>query len=127
MKTDIETQQLKNIEQRLLVLEEEKADLLRQKRVILQNSLTDKASSKQNTLKIVEQKLSTEQKVELYFQLFKDRQDIYATRWENKKGRSGYSVACSNEWKPNICHKPKIKCVDCSNRVFKPLNKQIIY
>ena len=28
--------------------------------------------------------------------LFRDRDDIYAHRWQNKQGRSGYSVACHN-------------------------------
>jgi phosphatidylserine/phosphatidylglycerophosphate/cardiolipin synthase-like enzyme len=32
--------------------------------------------------------------------LFKGRDDVYARRWENKKkGTSGYSPSCVNEWK----------------------------
>jgi len=37
------------------------------------------------------------------------REDVYPQRWESAKGTSGYSPACGNEWKPDICHKPKIR------------------
>lgn len=50
-------------------------------------------------------------KVNLFMSLFKSREDVFATRWENsKKGTSGYSPACGNEWVPGICRKPKVKC-----------------
>jgi hypothetical protein len=36
--------------------------------------------------------------------LFKGRDDVYAKRWESKDGtRSGYSPACRNEWKRDLC------------------------
>jgi len=57
---------------------------------------------------------TSNQKVEIFKNLFTRRIDVYATRWENAKGRSGYSVACYNEWKQNICHKPKVKCGEYS-------------
>ncbi len=59
--------------------------------------------------------------------LFKGRTDVFANRWQNTQGRSGYSVACDNEWVPKICHKPKVKCMDCANQRFKPINEQVIY
>ena len=38
---------------------------------------------------------SPTEKIDLFMSLFKGRQDIYATRWENKKkGPSGYLQAC---------------------------------
>lgn len=43
-------------------------------------------------------------KIRLFMSLFKGRDDVYARRWENKKkGTSGYSPACLNEWKRGIC------------------------
>jgi hypothetical protein len=49
-------------------------------------------------------------KIDLFMSLFTGRDDVYAKRWENKKkGSSGYSPACGNEWIPGICQKPKIK------------------
>ena len=71
--------------------------------------------------------LTVDQKVALFKQLFKGRADVFATRWQNSKGRSGYSVACHNEWVPGICKKPDIKCIECPNRQHKALDDQAIY
>ncbi len=60
-----------------------------------------------------------EEKIRLYLSLFKGREEVYAKRWQNKKGGSGYAPACFNEWKPGICNKPKIKCSECPNQSFE--------
>jgi hypothetical protein len=52
-------------------------------------------------------------KIELYMALFKDREDVYAKRWQNKQGKSGYSPVCLNEWVKGICDKPQVKCSEC--------------
>ncbi len=66
-------------------------------------------------------------KIKLFKSLFKGREDIFATKWENsKKGISGYSPACGNEWVPGICQKPKVKCSACKNKDFLKLNSQAI-
>ncbi|WP_419757163.1 TOTE conflict system archaeo-eukaryotic primase domain-containing protein [Teredinibacter turnerae] len=36
--------------------------------------------------------------------MFRGRTDIFANRWQNQQGRSGYSVACNNEWLKGICN-----------------------
>ncbi len=70
---------------------------------------------------------SPTQKIELFASLFRGREDVFATRWENnKKGISGYSPACGNEWVPGICQKPKVKCSACKNKDFTVLNNQAI-
>ncbi len=67
------------------------------------------------------------QKIELFTSLFKGREDVFATRWDNiKKGISGYSPVCGNEWVPGICKKPKIKCSACNNKDYLKLNSQAI-
>jgi len=59
--------------------------------------------------------------------LFMGRDDVYAKRWENrKKGSSGYSPVCGNEWIPGICQKPKIKCSACKNKKYLKLDRQAI-
>ncbi|EDL53725.1 DNA or RNA helicase of superfamily II [Vibrio mediterranei AK1] len=68
-----------------------------------------------------------QQKVELFQQYFRGNTSCYAVRWENKQGRSGYSLACDNEWKQGICKKPKVKCLECPNQSFKPLDEKAIY
>jgi hypothetical protein len=73
-------------------------------------------------------RLTTSEKVALFRRLFRDRTDVYPIRWESKtSGKSGYSPACANEWRPGICEKPRIKCADCGNRSLIPLSDAVIY
>ena len=53
-------------------------------------------------------------RVRLFRSLFRGREDVYAVRWESKKGKSGYAPACAHEWDPLICKKPGGKCTNCS-------------
>lgn len=73
-------------------------------------------------------KLSTpNDKINLFMSLFKGRDDVFAKRWENpKKGTSGYSPACGNEWVYGICEKPKIKCSVCKHKDYLHLDQQVI-
>ncbi|NOQ93008.1 MAG: hypothetical protein GQ547_00055, partial [Methylophaga sp.] len=93
--------ELRNIGIRLKELEGEKQQLLQRQKI-----LNDQRAQ---TKPIVNQ-LHTDQKVLLFQSLFKGRTDIFANRWQNKQGRSGYSVACHNEWQSGKCNKPKVKC-----------------
>jgi hypothetical protein len=64
-----------------------------------------------------------EEKIQLFLKLFLCRSDVFPHYWENKKsGKKGYSPVCSNEWKPGICLKPKVKCSVCSNQAFVPFD-----
>jgi superfamily II DNA or RNA helicase len=66
------------------------------------------------------------EKIRLFMSLFKGRDDVYARRWENKKkGTSGYSPSCLNEWKP-VCVKPKGKCTGCTNKAYVALTENVI-
>ncbi|MFH1395410.1 MAG: DEAD/DEAH box helicase family protein [Candidatus Omnitrophota bacterium] len=69
---------------------------------------------------------SIEAKTELFKSYFKGRKDIYARRWENYSGRSGYSPVCKYEWDKLLCLKPKIKCSNCENRHFLPFDSSTI-
>ena len=73
-------------------------------------------------------RLSTDEKIALFRSLFRGRTDVYPVRWESKTaGKSGYAPACSNEWRPGVCEKPRIKCGDCANRLLIPLTDAVIY
>ena len=73
-------------------------------------------------------KLSTAEKVALFRRLFRGRTDVYPIRWESKTtGKAGYAPACANEWRADVCEKPRIKCGDCSNRLLIPLSDAVIY
>ncbi len=73
-------------------------------------------------------RFSTAEKVTLFRRLFRGRADVFPVRWEGKSsGKSGYAPACSNEWRPGVCDKPRIKCSECGNRVLNPLTDTVIY
>jgi len=66
-------------------------------------------------------------KIELFMALFKGRNDVFAKRWENKKkGTSGYSPVCLNEWKAGLCRKPAESCGRCPNKAYAALDEEII-
>ena len=73
------------------------------------------------------QTLSLQEKVDLFRNLFKGREDVFARRWYSKAtGKAGYQPVCQNEWRP-LCDKRKNKCADCPNRQFSPLTYKDYY
>ncbi len=72
-------------------------------------------------------RLSSDEKVTLFRRLFRGRSDVYPVRWESTTtGKTGYAPACANEWRPGVCEKPRIKCVDCGHRRLIPLSDAAI-
>lgn len=110
-------EKLADIDFELRQLEKRKQVLLAQRKFIEQMDL----------IPISQAALTQDEKINLFASLFKGRLDIHATKWMNKAGKSGFSVACHNEWAQNICEKPKIKCSDCSNRAYKALDTQALF
>ncbi len=113
--------ELQAIEKRLTALEEEKETLLTRQRILLEQIKPFQPSDAQLS------EFSTAEKIVIFQRLFIGRMDIFATRWENTRGRNGYSVACHNEWVSGICQKPVVKCSECAHRNFKGINQQEIY
>ena len=71
--------------------------------------------------------LSNAQKVALFRSLFRGRDDVFPSRWENAKtGKAGYAPACHNEWVRGICEKPRIKCSNCPNQAFVPVAEDVV-
>lgn len=73
-------------------------------------------------------RLSLPEKVELFRNLFKGREDVFAKRWcsETTK-KSGYQPMCEREWHRELCDKRKYKCSECPNRKFAPLSYEHIF
>jgi len=115
-------QELRAIDKQLDALDQKKSELLARKKLLLntKNIIVHPISN-------TSVPLSPRQKIELFSSLFKGRDDVFALRWENRQGRSGYTVACANEWQARICNKPRIKCGDCSHRSLRPLNEAIFF
>ena len=101
-----------------------------EKPVLNQKSDTTASSNNLPDVKPVTQWISrcsqNHEKIALFMSLFKGRTDVYAKKWKNKKGFSGYSPVCLNEWALGICKKPKIKCSKCEKQSYEPLNKFVI-
>ena len=75
----------------------------------------------------VNSRFSTSEKVVLFRRRFRGRTDIYPIRWESAKGKSGYSPACANKWRPGVCHKPRVKCGSRENRLFRPITDEVVH
>ncbi|MBM4272389.1 MAG: DEAD/DEAH box helicase [Deltaproteobacteria bacterium] len=120
---------IRRAEQRLIDLESERKQLCDEIKNLKQmkDKLTDKRipfSPVGET--IITNRSSIEEKISLFRHLFRGREDVYAKRWENRAGKSGYQPACENEWVSGICGKPSVKCSDCPGRYFLPLTDSTI-
>ena len=63
------------------------------------------------------------EKVKLFRRLFRGRDDLYPTRFVSKKtGKPGYAPACANKFVDGLCGLPKVKCGDCTNQAFRPVD-----
>ena len=63
------------------------------------------------------------EKVKVFRQLFQGRHDLYPTRFISKKtGKPGYAPACSNKFVDGVCQLPAVKCGECANQAFRPVD-----
>ena len=108
-------QQIADLEQKLHILDAERAvaaqalAALRQQRLKQIETFAQRAAGA-----TVTHQSSRQDKIKLFRELFKGREDVYPKRFESSKtGKAGYAPVCLNEWHPKLCHKPRIKCSDC--------------
>ena len=67
--------------------------------------------------------VTSSEKVALFRSLFRGREDVYPKLWTNSKtGRKGYAPACANEFVRGVCEKPRVKCGECPNQAFSPVD-----
>ena len=74
--------------------------------------------------------LNTQQKMEIYLDYFKGRQDIYAKKYySNKTNTTGWTPACLNEFKEGYCLKGKIKkaCDTCRNEKYQGITNDELF
>jgi len=109
-------QQIQRVSQRLSAIEREKA-ALEEERDRLHRQLSAGQTNH----------LSTQEKIDLFMELFRGREDVFARRWGNPKtGTSGYAPACHSEWVRGVCEKPRIKCSECPNQAFMPVTPEVM-
>lgn len=113
------TNEIEKIRRCIDLLDAERKELLGRLRIL--------ESKYQQQQREALRQFSSQEKIHIFRQLFRGREDVFPKRWDNKKtGRSGYSPACSNEWIRGICKKPKIKCTDCPNQAFIKVSDDVI-
>ncbi len=123
-------EELTRAEARLKELERESADI-RARIKALRNQLSPPPP---NTLyriasrpPIAVREMTSADKVSLFSQLFRGRDDVFARLWVNpKKQTKGYAPACANEWVRGVCEKPRVKCGECQNQAFLKFDDQAI-
>ncbi len=72
--------------------------------------------------------LPLKDKINLFKSYFRGRDDVYAKLWINSKtGKRGYSPACKHEWDRVLCRKPAIKCSECPNQGFLPVDEIAVH
>jgi hypothetical protein len=71
--------------------------------------------------------LKAEQRIALFRSLFHGRDDVYAVRWENADGRSGYMPKADRDWKAYLRAKDEDRRkVDRQTRKFRPLTDEVV-
>lgn len=66
---------------------------------------------------------SPEEKIGLFRRLFRGRGDVFPTRFVSRKtGKPGYAPACRNKFLRGVCELPKVKCGECPNQAFVPVD-----
>ncbi|HEX4961862.1 MAG TPA: DEAD/DEAH box helicase family protein [Thermoanaerobaculia bacterium] len=67
------------------------------------------------------------EKVRLFRALFRGREEIFPTRFLSKKtGKAGYAPACANKFVRGVCDLPKVKCTECPNQAFTPVDDRVV-
>lgn len=116
------------LEEKIRKLDEQIAVLTGLRRKYLQrlesiNSYTEISSPAPSSTR----ELTQEEKITLFMSYFRGRDEVYARLWVNDRtGKRGYSPACKNEWVRPLCRKPAVKCSECPNKEFYPLDERAI-
>jgi hypothetical protein len=120
-------EQIGELKRRLGVLDDERkriVDRIAELEMLRDESIPAPMRSRSATLSMT---APTAAKIALFRSLFRGRDDVFPRRWENaKKGKTGYSPVCRNEWVRGICGKPNLKCGECPNQAFQPVTDDII-
>lgn len=73
-------------------------------------------------------RLSLEEKVGVFRERFRGREDVFARRWVNvATGKSGYQPVCKRAGNPGFCNRRRFKCSECPNREFQSLGYDDVY
>ncbi|CAN5203042.1 DEAD/DEAH box helicase [soil metagenome] len=119
--------QITALKDRLTTLDRERSEIANWLTTLEHAAATEAAKHPSRDVSSVTATSSTAEKISLFRSLFRGREDVFPSRWENQKsGQAGYSPVCRNEWARGICRKPQVKCGECANQAFVPLGDDIV-
>ena len=76
---------------------------------------------------MIDRNASNAEKIRFFRSLFVGREDVFARRYENpKKGTSGYSPCCRNQWGSGCVWKRHKKCGECPVREYVPVSDEVV-
>jgi hypothetical protein len=132
-------ERLPEIERLIRAAEDELSRLEKQKELLVAQIASLKREKESSLISVVEESpasysnasvtnhSSAQDKIRLFRNLFRGREDVYARRFESRKtGRSGYQPECRNEWIAGLCKKPAVKCSRCDHRHLIPVSDAVI-
>jgi superfamily II DNA or RNA helicase len=104
----------------LCTLDRERSEIANRLRVLVEQTQVSEATIQPPRLASpVTSASPTAQKIALFRNLFRGREEVFPRRWENaRSGQAGYSPVCRNEWVRGVCGKPEVKCGECPNQAF---------
>jgi hypothetical protein len=119
-------QSLIRTREKLAVLDRERLDLEKEARALAARiAVLGSDATTEAEARALPPARSGADKVRIFLSLFKGREDVYPTRWENlEKGRSGYAPDCRNKWVKGLCNIKEIKCGACPNQAFLRADEQ---
>ena len=110
---------IRKIDEQIALLNDLKTQCLAQLHSLPQGTVPQPATSISNQ--------SLDKKIALFKNYFRGREDVYSKLWiNNRTGKRGYSPVCKHEWDRVLCRKPAIKCSECPNQGFLPLDELAI-
>jgi len=119
-------EELIKLQNRLKELEQEKSQISAHISSLQKAQIQDLTTKLKSNQPIKKTPTTPEEKRELFLDLFRCRKDIYPKRWENKsQDKKGYAPVCQNDWVEGVCKKigkVKVKCGECPNQAFLPLD-----
>jgi len=117
------TNEINILEKEIFDLKQRLIDKEQQLDILIRNIPNTASPSK----KSINSKSDPLEKIKLFRDLFRGREDVYALRFESvKSGKSGYQPVCINEWVKGICNKPQIKCKNCNHRSYLQISDETI-
>lgn len=112
-------------------LEKEILRLRQEKRLLEEENKRLKEILRQNKIVVKQKKkkLSKEQKIQIFMDYFKGREDVFEVRYFSQKKQSyGWALACDLAFDKRRCLRGKIPkaCSICRNKQFTPFSKEIL-